>query len=160
LSFLDALINNKDPSKLITSVYHKKTFTGLLTNFFSFTSFSYKLGLIRTLLDRAYKINSTRLGFNEEVKIPRSFHFNIVHKFACAECNSAYVGEMSRHLSTIVREHLSTDKNSNSFEQLRSSDKCKRASNDSCFTILDSAKLTITLKLNRLHKLCGKAYFI
>ena len=68
LAFLDVCINNKDPSCLITSVYHKKTFTGLLTNFFSFTSFSYKLGLIRTLLDRAYKINNTLLAFNEDVK--------------------------------------------------------------------------------------------
>ena len=68
LAFLDILINNKDPTNLITSVYRKKTFTGLLTNFFSFTVFSYKLGLIRTLLDRAYKINNTFLGFNEEFK--------------------------------------------------------------------------------------------
>ena len=68
MAFLDVLINNKDPTNLITSVYRTKTFTGLLTNFFSFTSFSYRLGLIRTLLDRAYKINSTFLGFNEEVE--------------------------------------------------------------------------------------------
>ena len=68
LAFLDVLINNKDPTNLITSVYRKKTFTGLLTNFLSYTSFSYKLGLIRTLIDRAYKINSTLLGFNNEVK--------------------------------------------------------------------------------------------
>ena len=51
LAFLDVLIDNKDPTNLITSVYRKKTFTGLLTNFFNFTSFSYKLGLIRTLLN-------------------------------------------------------------------------------------------------------------
>ena len=37
--------------RVVTSVYRKKTFTGLLTNFFSFTSFSYKTGLIRTLVD-------------------------------------------------------------------------------------------------------------
>ena len=68
LGFLDVLINNKDPTDLITSAYRKRTFTGLLTTFFSFTSFSYKLGLITTLLDRTYKITSTFLGFNEEVK--------------------------------------------------------------------------------------------
>ena len=54
LAFLDVLINNKDPTNLITSVYRKKTFTGLLTNFFSFTSFSYKL-------HRSYQ-NATRQG--------------------------------------------------------------------------------------------------
>ena len=68
LAFLDFFINNKDPTNLITSVYHRKTLTGLLTNFFSFTSISYKLGLIRTLFDRAYKLNNTLLGFNEEGK--------------------------------------------------------------------------------------------
>ena len=68
LAFLDVFINNKDPTNLVTSVYHKKTFTGLLTNFFTFTSMSYKLDLIRTLFDRAYKINNTLLGFNEKVK--------------------------------------------------------------------------------------------
>ena len=68
LAFIDVCINNKDPSCLITSVYHKKTFTVLLTNFFSFTSLSYKLGLIRTLLDRAYKINNTLLASMKMLK--------------------------------------------------------------------------------------------
>ena len=54
LAFLDILINfEKD---LTTSVYRKKTYTGLLTNYLSFTPFQYKIGLIRTLLDRTYKI--------------------------------------------------------------------------------------------------------
>ena len=50
-----------------TSVYRKKTVTGLLTNYLSFTSLSYKLGLIRTLVDRTYKINNTWLGFHEDI---------------------------------------------------------------------------------------------
>ena len=37
----------------------KKTFTGLHTNYFKFTSFNYKVGLVRTLVDRVYKINSS-----------------------------------------------------------------------------------------------------
>ena len=68
LAFLDVCIDNNDPSCLNTSIYRKKTFTGLLTNFFSFTSFPYKVGLIRTLVDRAYKINTTLLSFNNDVK--------------------------------------------------------------------------------------------
>ena len=62
LPFLDVLVDNNDPNSLLTRVYRKKTFTGLLTNYFSFTSYSYKRGLIRTLVDRAYKINNTWLG--------------------------------------------------------------------------------------------------
>ena len=44
---------------LITLVQSKKTFIGLLTDFLSFTSYSYKVGLICTLVDRAYKIINT-----------------------------------------------------------------------------------------------------
>ena len=35
--------------------------------YFSFTSYSYKVGLIRTLVDSAYKINNTRLGLHEDI---------------------------------------------------------------------------------------------
>lgn len=42
--------------------------TALLTSYFSFTSYSYKVGLIRTLVDRACKINNTWLGLHEDVK--------------------------------------------------------------------------------------------
>ena len=68
IPFLDVLIDNSQPQSPITRVYRKKTFTGLLTNYFSFTPVSYKLGLIRTLVDRTYKINNTWEGFNEDIK--------------------------------------------------------------------------------------------
>ena len=57
LPFLNVLIDNNDPNSSLTNVYRKKTLTGLLTNYFSFTSYSHKVGLIKTLFDRAYKIN-------------------------------------------------------------------------------------------------------
>ena len=60
LPFLDVLLSKQSASdhqgSFITSVYRN---TGLLTNYFSFTPFKYKLGLIKTLIDRAYKINNT-----------------------------------------------------------------------------------------------------
>ena len=67
LPFLDVLVDNNDSNSLLTGVYSKKTFTGLLTNYFSFTSYSYKVGLIRTLVDRGYKINNTWLGLHEDL---------------------------------------------------------------------------------------------
>ena len=67
LFFLDVLVDNNDPNSLLTRVYCKKTFTGFLTNYFSFTSYSYKVGLIRTLVDRAYKINNIWLGLHEDL---------------------------------------------------------------------------------------------
>ena len=66
LPFLDVLISNH--SGLKTSVYHKTTYTGLMTNFKSFVPHSYKTRLIHTLLDRTFKINSDRQGFLSDVK--------------------------------------------------------------------------------------------
>ena len=67
LPFLDVLIDSNDPKSPHTSIYRKKTFSGLLTNYFSFCSFVYKIGLIRTLVDRAYKINSTWVGLHKDL---------------------------------------------------------------------------------------------
>jgi len=64
LPFLDVLLDNHSNQGIITSVIHKKTHTGLLTNYYSFVPFSYKLGLVRTLVDRIFKINNTWVGFH------------------------------------------------------------------------------------------------
>ena len=58
LPFLDVLISKIVGGTFHTTTYRKPTNTGLLTNFTSFCSYSYKIGLIKTLVDRAYKINS------------------------------------------------------------------------------------------------------
>ena len=72
LPFLDVLLSKQSTSdnqcSCVTSVFRKKTYTGLLTNYFSFTPFKYKLGLIKTLIDRAYKINNTTQGFQNDIK--------------------------------------------------------------------------------------------
>ena len=66
LPFLDVLIDNTHRSSIVTT-FRKKTFTGLLTNYFSFTPLSYKIGLIRTLIDRVFKINNTWLSFHKDI---------------------------------------------------------------------------------------------
>ena len=38
------------------------------TNYYRFTPFKYKLGLIKTLIDKAYKINNTFQGFQNDIK--------------------------------------------------------------------------------------------
>ena len=58
LPFLDVLVDNSG-AFCIASIYHKSTYTGLVTNFLSFTCFKYKVGLIYTLVDRIFKINNT-----------------------------------------------------------------------------------------------------
>ena len=53
LPFLDILIKSSDQHHFETSTYYKNTYTGLLTNYLSFTPTIYKSGLVKTLIDRA-----------------------------------------------------------------------------------------------------------
>ena len=50
--FLDAFISGINNKNLTLQTYHKSTYTGLLLNFKSFKSFSYKISLIKCLIDR------------------------------------------------------------------------------------------------------------
>ena len=65
LPFLDVLIAKQTGSSCKTSVHHKTTYTGVLTIFFSFTAFSYKIGLIKTLTEGIFEINNWR-GFQND----------------------------------------------------------------------------------------------
>ena len=101
LSFLDILLDNGHPS-IVTSVYRKKTFTGLLTNYFSFAPLNYKLGLVRTLLDRVYKINNSWVGFHLDVKklifllrkncFPSWVIDKIIHRYLSKKMNPSLTG--------------------------------------------------------------------
>ena len=68
LPFLDVLIKNINTKTFETSVYRKKTFTGLLTNYLSFLPFVYKLALMKTLINRIFHICSSEKMFNENIK--------------------------------------------------------------------------------------------
>ena len=91
LPFLDVLLDDHGKQGIITSVFHKKTYTGLLTNYCSFVPFSYKLGLVRTLVDRIFKISNTWAGFHLDINnltktlrknlFPSSVIENVVRKF-------------------------------------------------------------------------------
>ena len=91
--------------------------------------------------------------FSIKDPIPISLRSLVVYKFSCAGCSSVYVGETCRHFSTRVREHLARDKNSHIYKHLTSSKTCKKTvSNESCFTILDTAKCSYELKIKEaLH---------
>ena len=82
----------------------------------------------------------------------KSLRSCVVYKFTCVECNSVYIGETSRHLSTRVREHLFTDKNSHIFKHLKNSTTCKHLCSESSFKALDSASTYHNLKIKEaLH---------
>ena len=57
ITFLDCFISHSPETKNFNS-QQKPTFTGLLLNFISFAPFSHKVGLVKSLLDCAYIINS------------------------------------------------------------------------------------------------------
>ena len=56
IAFLDVFISGINNQNLTLQTYHKSTYTGHLLNFKSFTSFSYKISLIKCLIDRLLKI--------------------------------------------------------------------------------------------------------
>ena len=58
LPYLDVLIHNDD-NHLRTTEFGKRTFMGLLINFFNFTASCYTIGLIRALVDKIFRINDT-----------------------------------------------------------------------------------------------------
>jgi hypothetical protein len=55
LPFLDVLVENKS-CEFRTTIYRKKTYTGVLLNWNSLTARKYKINLIKCLLDRIWKI--------------------------------------------------------------------------------------------------------
>ena len=63
LPFLDVLLDTSGIS-INTSTFH--TYTSLLTNYFSFNPFCYKIGLIKTLFHRAFRINNSWIDFHED----------------------------------------------------------------------------------------------
>ena len=66
LPFLDIKIT-KLPNGFETGTYRKPTHTGLGMKANSAVSNTYKRGLVKCLVDRASKINSTRTGLCREI---------------------------------------------------------------------------------------------
>lgn len=75
LNFLDLTIKRTD-SGFETSVYRKKTFTGLGLNFFSACPLQYKLGSCKSLLFRAYNLCSNLNLFHQEIEYLKNYFTN------------------------------------------------------------------------------------
>ena len=67
LPFLDVNIDKKEGGGYYTSLFHKSSCTGLLTNFLSYTPQTYKLALIKSLIHRIYKICNTWVLFHKNI---------------------------------------------------------------------------------------------
>ena len=66
-------INNQN---LTPQTYQKSTYTGLVLNFKSFISFSYKISLIKCLIDRLFKICNNWNSFHNDIENIKS---NLIH---------------------------------------------------------------------------------
>ena len=66
--FLDVFISGINNQNLTLQTYHELTYTGLLLNFKSFTSFSYKISLIKCLIDRSFKICNNWNSFHNDIE--------------------------------------------------------------------------------------------
>ena len=68
IAFLDVFISGIDNQNLTLQTYHKSTATRFLLNFKSFTSFSYKISLIKCLIDRSIKICNKWNSFHNDIE--------------------------------------------------------------------------------------------
>ena len=72
IAFLDVFISGINNQNLTLQTYHKSTYTGLLLNFKSFTPFSYKISLIKCLIDRSFKIYNNWNFFHNDIENSKS----------------------------------------------------------------------------------------
>ena len=68
MAFLDLFILGFNNQNLSLQTFHKSNYTGLLLNFQSFTSFSYKISLIKCLIDRSCKICNNWNSFHNDIE--------------------------------------------------------------------------------------------
>ena len=68
IAFLDVFISGINNQNLTLQTYHKSTYTGLLLNFKSVTSFSYKISLIKCLIDRSFEICNNWNSFHNDIE--------------------------------------------------------------------------------------------
>ena len=72
IAFPDVFISGINNQNFPLQTYHKLTYTGLLLNFKSFTSFSYKISLIKRLIDRSFKVCNNWKSFHNDIENIRS----------------------------------------------------------------------------------------
>ena len=109
LPFLDVPLDNSNPSSLVTSVFRKSTYTALLTNFLSFAPFPCKLGLIRTLVDRTFKINDIWIGFH--INIKKLTNILGKNQFPSSLVNRTVKQYLSKFFASTLRASAATSSN-------------------------------------------------
>ena len=88
----------------------------------------------------AFSSLKIRNMFSVKDPVPVELRSNVDYKFTCTSCNSYYVGETSRHLSTRIREHLNRDRTSQS-------EACRNSCSAKCFKVIDHATTKFQVKI-------------
>ena len=93
----------------------------------------------------SFKIRNT---FSVKGPVPVELRSNVVYKLTCASCNSCYIGETSRHLTTRIREHLNRDRTSHIFQHIQQSEACRNSCSAECFEVIDHGATKFQVKIN------------
>ena len=89
-SFLDVKITCRN-NQLVTSVFHKATFSGIFTNFKSFMPVTYKFGLVYTSLHRSFSICSSYEKLHVKIVLLKDiFENNEYSQFFIDKCIKKY----------------------------------------------------------------------
>ena len=75
ITFLDVFISSINNQNFTLQTHQKMTYTSLLLNFKIFTSFSYKISLIKCLVGRSFKILNNWNSFHND---KGSIKFNLI----------------------------------------------------------------------------------
>ena len=75
IPFLDMLIERQE-SSMKTTLYRKKTYTGVGLNFTSFCFHNFKLNSFSTFIYRAWRLTTSYMDFHKEVEFLRTFFLN------------------------------------------------------------------------------------
>ena len=105
-SSLDIFVKNDQV--MTTFVFRKSTFTGLITNYESFTADSYKIGLVKSLLLRAFRISGSWSIFHKELeRIYKILQQNSSPKFLIDQIVSSFI---TKHVKKIKNSPVASNK--------------------------------------------------
>ena len=72
----------------------------------------------------------------------------VVYQFQCAGCSACYVGQINRHYTTRVNEHLHKKSQPSSvFKHLEANAQCREACDVTCFKVIDTDSSSFRLEV-------------
>ena len=90
--------------------------------------------------------------FSCKDRSPHALRSFVVYKSTRAGCQSCYIGKTRRHLATMIKEHLVTDKKSHIMKHLLENKICNSLCDEGCLQVIDYASFPFRLKVQEaLH---------